>query len=157
MKNSTILTVLAAVAFMFTSCQKEDVVAQANVPTIDVYDVTNVYLGAVEGTVQAEACEPENTIEVQVNIKSITVSSYRHITFEHINGSTNKMYFDYVDEYRVENESIDGGGYYYTKALRLYEGDTLSDDYILLLDFCEEDKMTLFFTGINQMVYTLKQ
>lgn len=158
MKNLTLIAIAAIVSL--SSCDKEDVTAQSqNVgeANLETFNVTNMFVNVEEENVQIEACEPLNAEEVQVSVKSITVSSYRSVTFEYLDGSTDKKYFEFVEDYRVYNEAEDGGGYYYTEALQIYNGDTLSDNYILLLDFCDEDGMTFFFTQTGDMIYTVKQ
>ena len=160
MKNS--ILVLAAVAFMFTSCQKEDVVAQAqNVgeASLEIFNVVNMFTDVTEETVQSEACESVNAVETQVSLSRIDIHN-GYIKTYNVSGNIGditRVYFELIEEYRVENEAEDGGGYYYTKALRLYEGDTITDNYVLLLDFCEEDRMTFFFTETNEMIYTARQ
>ena len=159
MKN--LVTVLAIAALM-TSCQKEDVQGQTSQKR---FTVESVFEGVTEETVQSEACSPINATEVSSSLQSFTISntlnSRSYVSIQELNGNTNntlnvtcaKYRIEFVDNYEVTNIAEDGEGTYYTEALRLYEGDVLTDNYILLLDFCDERPLTLYFTASQEMIY----
>jgi hypothetical protein len=158
MKN--LVTVLAIAALM-TSCQKEDVQQQTSQ---ERFIVESMFQGVTEDTVQSEACSPVNATEVPSSLQSFTIDSNGYVTTQNLNGNTNntlnvtcaKYRVEFVDSYEVTNIAEDGEGTYYTEALRLYEGDVLTDNYILLLDFCDEHPLTLYFTASQEMVYLTK-
>ena len=150
MKN--LITVLAIAALM-TSCQKEDVQEQGSENRYRVY---GMFQDVTEETVQSEACSPVNATEVQTSFQRFTINSNGHISIQELNGNTAHYRIEFVDSYEVTNITEDGEGTYYTEALRLYEGDVLTDSYILLLDFCDERPLTLYFTASQEMVYLTK-
>ena len=149
MKN--LITVLAIAALM-TSCQKEDVQGQTSIETYRVY---GTFEGVTEETVQSEACSPVNATEALTSIKRFIINSNGHVSIQDLNGLYAHYQVEFVDSYEVTNVTEDGEGTYYTEALRLYEGDVLTDNYILLLDFCDERPLTLYFTDSQEMVYLI--
>ena len=154
MKN---LTMILAAALLMTSCQKEDVQGQTSRERFDVY---GTFQDVTEETVQSEACSPVNATEVLASFQSFTMSSTpnskSYATIQELSGYYTHYQVEFVDSYEFTNVSPDGEGTYYTEALRLYEGDVLTDNYILLLDFCDERPLTLYFTASQEMVYLTK-
>ena len=151
-----LVTVLAIAALM-TSCQKEDIKEQTSRERFDVY---GTFEDVTEETVQSEACSPVNATEVLASFQSFTMSSTpnskSYATIQELSGFYTHYQVEFIDSYEVTNIAEDGEGTYYTEALRLYEGDVLTDNYILLLDFCEERPLTLYFTASQEMIYLTK-
>jgi hypothetical protein len=147
------LTMVFAAALLMTSCQKEEVQGQTSQKR---YRVESMFQDVAEETLQSEACSPVNATEVQTSFQRFTINSNGHVGIQELNGNTAHYLIEFVDSYEVTNVSPDGEVTYYTEALRLYEGDVLTDNYILLLDFCDERPLTLYFTASQEMVYLTK-
>tara|TARA_R110002153_G_scaffold1965_1_gene9703 strand:+ start:471 stop:926 length:456 start_codon:yes stop_codon:yes gene_type:complete len=147
-----LVTVLAVAALM-TSCQKENVQDQVS---IKIYTVDRMFLDVAEESLQDQACSPVDATEVGVSINTFSVNSNGHIVIKEFNGNSTHYNSEFVDNYEVTNISIDGEGVYYTEALRLYDGDVITDNYILLIDFCDEDKLTLYSTDSEVMMYSTR-
>lgn len=152
MKN---LVLGLGLAVVLTSCQKDEL---KEIGTDTKFKVERMFEDVAEHDLQSEACEPINATNVQSTFKNFTINSNGYISFTDINYNVYFYNIEFVDEYEVFNvDPVDGSGTYPVEALRLYSNNgELTDNYILLLDFCDDDLLTLYFTETEQMIYLRK-
>jgi len=148
------LVTVLVLAVLMTSCQKDEL---KEIGTDTKFKVERMFEDVAEHDVQSEACEPINATNVQTTFKNFTINSDGYISFTDVNYNVYFYNIEFVDEYEVFNVAEDGTGTYPTEALRLYNySGELTDNYILLLDFCDDDRLTLYFTETEQMIYLRK-